>query len=197
MYANIEEQGWRFSVVSWFKRHSAGRHSYQKKVNHIRIWAQAKGSILIVAVINPTNYGTPSQLALHCIHGGKYRDISAIYRRYIVYWEEATRYFMEKNRRGDISVNIVKISAIYRRYIGSGRYIGDFFKKSPLVAKNRWYIGDISEIYRWFFGDISPPSCNVIWRPRSRPCWSDGLDVIPMVIWRSNGPIAPSFLSNG
>lgn len=68
MYANIEEQGWRFSVVSWFKRHSAGRHSYQKKVNHIRIWAQAKGSILIVAVINPTNYGTPSQLALHCIN---------------------------------------------------------------------------------------------------------------------------------
>ena len=123
-------------------------------------------------------------------HGGKYRDISCIGRR---------RHDISWRKIGEeiYSVNIAKISAIYRRYIGSGRYIGDFFKKSPLVAKNRRYIGDISEIYRWFFGDISPPLCNVIWRPRSRPCWSDGLDVIPMVIWRSNGPIAPSFLSNG
>ena len=119
-------------------------------------------------------------------HGGKYRDISAIYRRYIVYREESTRYFMEKNRRGDISVNIAKISAIYR----FGEIYRRFFQKISSGGKKL-------VIYRWFFCDISPPSCNVIWRPRSRPCWSDGLDVIPMVIWRSNGPIAPSFLSNG
>ena len=127
---------------------------------------------------------------VHHSQGGKCRDILAIYRRYIMYREASTRYFVEKNRRGDIFRK-------YRRYIGLGRYIGDFLKKSPLVTKYRWYIGDISEINRRFFGDISPPSCNVIWRPRSRPCWSDGLDVIPMVIWRSNGQITPNFLSNG
>ena len=36
-----------------------------------------------------------------------------IYWRYIVYQEGLTRYFVEKNRRGDISANIAKISAIY------------------------------------------------------------------------------------
>ena len=96
----------------------------------------------------------------------------AIYGRYIVYREESTRYFVEKNRKEDISVNIAKISAIYRRYIG------DFVKKSPLVAINRRYIGDKSEIYRRFFGDISPHSCGVIWRLRLRPCWSNGPDAI-------------------
>ena len=57
-----------------------------------------------------------------------------IYRQYIVYREGSTRYFVEKNRRGDISAKIAKISAIY------------------------W----LREIYRRFFYDISPPSCNVI-----------------------------------
>ena len=73
-----------------------------------------------------------------------------IYRRYIVYREESTRYFMEKNRRRDISINITKISAIYwfgeiyRRFfqkISSGgkksviyrRYIADFFVIFPLL----------------------------------------------------------------
>ena len=81
-------------------------------------------------------------------HGGKYRDISCIGRR---------RHDISWRKIGEeiYSVNIAKISAIYRRYIGSGRYIGDFFKKSPLVAKNRRYIGDISVIYRWYIGDIS------------------------------------------
>ena len=117
--------------------------------------------------------------------------------RYIVYREGSTRYFVKKNRRRDISINIAKISAIYR----FGEIYRRYFKKIASGGKisviYRRYIGDILEIYRWFFGDISPPSCNVIWRPRSRPCWSNGLDVIPMVIWRSNGQIAPNFLSNG
>ena len=107
---------------------------------------------------------------VHRSQGGKCQDISAIYRRYIMYREASTRYFVEKNRRGDIFRK-------YRRYIGLGRYIGDFLKKSPLVTKYWWYIGDVSEINRRFFCDISPPSCNVIWRPRSHPCWSNGLDV--------------------
>ena len=114
-----------------------------------------------------------------------------IYRWYIVYREGSTRYFVEKNRRRDISVNIAKISVIYRRFfekIASGEKIWEIYRR---------YITDISMIYRWFFGDISSPSCNMIWWLISRPCWSDGLDVIPMVIWWSNGQIAPSFLSNG
>ena len=37
-----------------------------------------------------------------------------IYRRYTVYRERSTRYFMEKNQRGDIYVKIAKISTIYR-----------------------------------------------------------------------------------
>ena len=106
--------------------------------------------------------------------------------------------------RRKISGYIGDISSIYRVSGGvdtifhgeksEGRYfrkycqnIGDI---SKIFWKNRlWWpnIGDISEINRQFVGDISPPSCNVIWRPRSRPFWSDGLDVIPMVIWRSNG----------
>ena len=60
-----------------------------------------------------------------------------IYRRYIVYREESTRYFMEKNRREDISVNIGDISVM-----------GDI---SEIFSKNLpWWqkIGDISEIYR-------------------------------------------------
>ena len=49
--------------------------------------------------------------------GGKCWDISVIYCRYVVYRKGSTRYFLEKNRRGDISANIAKISAIYWRYI--------------------------------------------------------------------------------
>ena len=39
----------------------------------------------------------------------------------------------------------------YRRYIGSGRYIGDFLKKSPLVAKYQRYIGDKLPIFWRYF----------------------------------------------
>ena len=67
-----------------------------------------------------------------------------IYRRYIMYWEGSTRYFVEKNRRGDISTK-------YQRYIGLGRYIGDFLKKSSLVTKYRWYIEDKSSIFWQYF----------------------------------------------
>ena len=107
---------------------------------------------------------------------GKCRDISPIYRVSggvdTIFREEKSegRYFRKYRQNiSDISVR---------------RDISETFWKNRLWWQN---IGDISEIYRWFFGDISPPSCNVIWRPRSRLCWSDGLDVIPMVIWRSNG----------
>ena len=79
------------------------------------------------------------------------------------------------------------VDTIFRGEKSEGRY----FRK---YCQN---IGDISEINRWFFGDNFPLSCNVIWRPKSRPCWFDDLDVIPMVIWRSNCQIAPTFLSNG
>ena len=94
------------------------------------------------------------------MHGGKYRNISAIYRvsggvDTIFHGEKLEMRYFRKYRQniGDISVRgniseifsknrlwwqkIDDISEIYRRYIGSRRYIGDFFKKSPPVAKNR------------------------------------------------------------
>ena len=96
-----------------------------------------------------------------------------IYRRYIVYREGSTRYFMEKNWRWDISVNIAKISAIYRfgeiyrrffqKIVSGGkksmiyrRYIGDISVRgdiSEIFSKNRlrWQkIGDISLIFWWY-----------------------------------------------
>ena len=114
---------------------------------------------------------------------------------------------------GDISP-IYRVSGgvdtIFRGEKSEGRYFRKYCQNiadisawgdiSEIFWKNRlWWpnIGDISEINRRFFGNISPPSCNVIWGPRSHLFWSDSLDVIPMVIWRSNGQIAPSFLSNG
>ena len=66
-----------------------------------------------------------------------------IYRRYIVYREGSTRYFVEKNRRGDIFVNIAKISAIYR----FGEIYRRFFEK---IA----YGGKISVIYRRYIADF-------------------------------------------
>ena len=113
-------------------------------------------------------------------------DISSIYRVLggidtIFHGEKSERRYFRKYRQ-----NITDISA--------RGDISEIFWNNRLWWQN---IGDISEIYHWFFGDISPPSCNVIWWPRSRPCWSDSLDVIPMVIWRSNDQIAPSFWSNG
>ena len=59
-------------------------------------------------------------------HGRKYRDISAIYRRNIVYRWVSTRYFMEKYRSGDISGFLARnrlFLAIYRwfGYISRGQ----------------------------------------------------------------------------
>ena len=62
-----------------------------------------------------------------------------IYRRYIVYREGSTRYFVKKNRRGDISVNIAKISAIYR----FKEIYWRFFEKIAMWQN----IGDISLIF--------------------------------------------------
>ena len=118
-------------------------------------------------------------------------DISPRYR------EGSIRYFVEKNQRGDISVKIAKISAIYWLKEIYRRFFEKIASSGKISAIYRRFIKDISKINRQFFGDISSLSCNMIWRPRSHPCWSDSLDVIPMVIWRSNGHIAPSFLSNG
>ena len=56
---------------------------------------------------------------------------------YIVYWEGSTQYFVEKNRRGDISAKITKILAIYRLE----EIYRQFFEK---IA----YGGKISVIYR-------------------------------------------------
>ena len=63
--------------------------------------------------------------------------------RYIVYWEGSTRYFMEKNQRGDISVNIAKISPIYR--------LGEIYRRFfEIIASG----GKISVIYRRYIGNI-------------------------------------------
>ena len=67
---------------------------------------------------------------LGCTHGRKYRDISAIYRRNIMYRWVSTRYFMEKYRSGDISGFLAR-NRLFSRYIGD-------------LAINRRFFGDIS-----------------------------------------------------
>ena len=141
----------------------------------------------------------PCRSTILCYNqGGKCQDISAIYRV------------------------LGGVDTIFRGEKSKGRYlckycqnIGDISARgdiSEIFWKNRlWWqnIGDLSPIYCRYFDDISPPSCNVIWRLRLRLCWSDCLNVIPMVkwrsnylnvipmvIWRSNSQIAPSFWSN-
>ena len=118
-----------------------------------------------------------------------------IYRRYIadITCIERSRHDISWRKIGEeiYSVNIAKISAIYRRYIGSGRYIGDFLKKAPLMAKNRWYIGDILEIYRWYIGDISL----IFWWYFPSFMQHDLMaQITPVLIWRprcnSNGNMA-------
>ena len=99
-------------------------------------------SPLFCLIEKPNSY--PSYLT----QGGKCRDISAIYRRYIVYREGSTRYFVKKNRRGDISVNIAKISAIYRFWEIYRRYFEKIASGDKISVIYRRYIGDISEIYR-------------------------------------------------
>ena len=89
-----------------------------------------------------------------------------IYRRYIMYREGSTRYFVKKNRRGDISINIGDISVRID--------ISEIFWKNRLWWQN---IGDISLIFWWYFpsfmqrdltAQITPV---LIWRPR---CDSNG-----------------------
>ena len=96
---------------------------------------------------------------ISCSHGGKYLDISAIYRRYIVYQEGSTWYFMEKNRRGDISVNIAKISAIYQ----FGEIYRRFFQKIASGGKK-------AVIYRRYIADF------LVIFPLLHATWSDGPD---------------------
>ena len=74
-------------------------------------------------------------------------DISPIYR----VSRGVDTIFRGEKSRADISINIAKISAIYWWYIGSGRYIGDVLKKSPLVAKYWRYTGDKSLIFWQYF----------------------------------------------
>ena len=83
--------------------------------------------------------------------GGKCRDISVIYRRYIVYREGSTRYFVEKNRRRDISINIAKISMIYRLGEIYRRLFEKIASGSKISAKYRWYIGNKSSIFWRYF----------------------------------------------
>ena len=114
------------------------------------------------------------------------------------------------------SRNIADISCIGRRRHGIFRrkIRGRFF------AKNRQLIADKSAIYRWksinrrFFqiitcgcgkssinrrllGIFRSSLSSAIWRPRSRPRWSNGPDVIPTLIMWSNGQICPNLWSNG
>ena len=60
--------------------------------------------------------------------GGKCRDISAIYRRYIMYWETSTRYLEEKNHwKSAKKSSIYQHQAINRRFNGkkgSKRFFG-------------------------------------------------------------------------
>ena len=64
-----------------------------------------------------------------------------IYRRYIVYRETLTRYFVEKNRRGEKSLKIDKKSSIYRHQAINRRFNE---KKRPKRKK----IIEISAIFR-------------------------------------------------
>ena len=110
--------------------------------------------------------------------GGKCREISAIYRV-----SEAS----DTTFRGDKSEG--------QFFAKNGQKIDDISAisdKSAILRKNRLgrqLIADLSMIYHRFFRHfllkISPLS-SVIWRPRSRPCWSDDHNWISTVIKRSN-----------
>ena len=136
-----------------------------------------------------------------------------IYSRYIVYQETLTQYFAKKNRREEKSLKIGKKSP----YIANLSAFGDkppiWWKKRPRRKK----IIEISAINHRFFGEIFVLLSSVIWRPKSRLCWSDILDatrhvclqrssiqrprlnlgVIQRLGWDSNGQISPRFWSNG
>ena len=86
----------------------------------------------------------------------------------------------------------------YRWYIGLGRYIRDFLKKSPLVAKYRRYIGDKSSIFWQYFptfmqrdlrAQITPV---LIQQPR---CDSNGNMAIQRLFWPKFHLFHPFLLS--
>ena len=74
-----------------------------------------------------------------------------IYRQYILYWEGSTRYFVEKNRRGDISTNIAKISAIYQLEEIYRRLFEKIASGGKISAKYRRNIEDKSSIFWQYF----------------------------------------------
>ena len=103
-----------------------------------------------------------------------------IYRRYIVYREGSTRYFMEKNRRGDIYAKMAKISVIYQL----GEINWRFCEK---IASS----GKISTIYRRLIGDKS----SIFWRYFLFFMQRDLMaQIMPILIWQprcdSNGNMA-------
>ena len=55
-----------------------------------------------------------------------------------------------------------------------GKKIVDLMEKLAHNEENRRYFDDFSTINRQFFSKICVPLSNVIWRPKSRPCWFDG-----------------------
>ncbi|RVW35835.1 hypothetical protein CK203_108124 [Vitis vinifera] len=97
-------------------------------------------------------------IVLGDIHGGKYHDISAIYRRNMVYRRVSTRYFMEKYRSGDILVFLARnrrFLAIYRvvnagqtRYSACQRATVLHFLAAERILNIRRYIRKI-EKYRY------------------------------------------------
>ena len=74
-----------------------------------------------------------------------------IYRQYILYREGSTRYFVEKNWRGDISTNIAKISAIYQLEEIYRRFFEKIASSGKISAKYRRNIGDKSSIFWQYF----------------------------------------------
>ena len=64
-----------------------------------------------------------------------------IYRRYIVYRETLTRYFVEKNRRGEKSLKIDKKSSIYPHQAINRRFNE---KKTTKKEENHRNIGNFS-----------------------------------------------------
>ena len=97
-------------------------------------------------------------------------------RRYIAYRRQATQHLMEISRRADFLQK-------NRQKIGDISAISD---KSTILRKNRLEHQLIANFLAIFLRKIFPLS-NVIWWPKSHPCWSDDHIWISTVIKRSNG----------
>ena len=83
-----------------------------------------------------------------------------IYRRYIVYREGSTRYFMEKNRRGDIYAKMAKISTIYQLGEINWWFCEKIASSGKISTIYRRLIGDKSSIFWRFIADISAIYCH-------------------------------------